>query len=253
MVPPTPPLAPGFRTEPLWHVGVELPDEVHERRPLPAEADVAIVGAGYCGVMAGARLAERGRAAVVLEADPIGVGASTRNGGMVIPELKHGPELADGQVRVAGRGAGRLRVRRLRSRRATRRRVVDRLRLLAHRRPAARAPRTARSRSRGRGSRVARRARRGSAVPHAWRAARGDRDERVPRRPARRADGWAPAGEVPRGARAPGARRGRAAARLDARDGGRGRAAVVVTASRRTAARSRHATCSSRRTRTPTG
>jgi glycine/D-amino acid oxidase-like deaminating enzyme len=90
--PPAPPLASGYRSEPLWHVGVELPAEVHEARPLPSAAEVVVVGAGYCGVMAGAQLAARGREVLVLEADPLGVGASTRNGGMVIPELKHGPE-----------------------------------------------------------------------------------------------------------------------------------------------------------------
>jgi glycine/D-amino acid oxidase-like deaminating enzyme len=88
----TTPLAPGFRLEPLWHAGVEVPLEANAVRRLPGDADVVIVGGGYCGVMAGAQLAARGRTAVVLEADPIGVGASTRNGGMVIPELKHGPE-----------------------------------------------------------------------------------------------------------------------------------------------------------------
>ncbi len=93
MVAPAPaPLAAGFRLEPLWHADAAPPDAVHEVQPLPATADVLIVGGGYCGVTAGARLAARGREAVVLEADPIGVGASTRNGGMVIPELKHGPE-----------------------------------------------------------------------------------------------------------------------------------------------------------------
>jgi glycine/D-amino acid oxidase-like deaminating enzyme len=58
---------------------------------LPASADVVVVGAGYCGTVAAAELARRGRSAVVVEAGPIGAGASTRNGGMVIPELKHGP------------------------------------------------------------------------------------------------------------------------------------------------------------------
>jgi len=92
VVAPTPPLAPGFRLEPLWHAGVEHPEELREVGPLPADADAVVVGGGYCGVMAGARLAARGHSAVVLEADPIGVGTSTRNGGMVIPELKHAPD-----------------------------------------------------------------------------------------------------------------------------------------------------------------
>lgn len=85
------PLAPEYREAPLWHDGVERV-RTTEPQPLPSAADVVIVGGGYCGVMAAAELAQRGRHVVVLEADELGVGgASTRNGGMVIPELKHGP------------------------------------------------------------------------------------------------------------------------------------------------------------------
>lgn len=58
---------------------------------LPGEADVVVVGGGYCGLSAGAELARRGRHAVVLDAHDLGWGASTRNGGMVLPELKAGP------------------------------------------------------------------------------------------------------------------------------------------------------------------
>jgi glycine/D-amino acid oxidase-like deaminating enzyme len=50
-----------------------------------------VVGAGYCGVTAGWQLAARGRDVVVFEAGPLGAGASTRNGGMLLPELKLGP------------------------------------------------------------------------------------------------------------------------------------------------------------------
>ena len=78
----------------LWHEGVSLPF-VDEARPLPRSADVVVVGGGYCGITAGSELAKRGRDVVVVEADPLGVGASTRNAGMVLPELKHSPrELA---------------------------------------------------------------------------------------------------------------------------------------------------------------
>jgi glycine/D-amino acid oxidase-like deaminating enzyme len=85
------PLAPGFSETPLWHADVSLPATIDDPDPLPAEADIVIVGAGYCGITAAAELAARGLSAVVVEVDAIGVGASTRNGGMVIPELKHGP------------------------------------------------------------------------------------------------------------------------------------------------------------------
>lgn len=56
----------------------------------PDEVDVVVVGAGYCGVRAATGLAARGKRVAVLEADALGTGASTRNGGMVIPELKVG-------------------------------------------------------------------------------------------------------------------------------------------------------------------
>jgi glycine/D-amino acid oxidase-like deaminating enzyme len=57
----------------------------------PGGADVVVVGGGYCGLSAGAELARRGRSVVVLDAHDLGWGASTRNGGMVLPELKAGP------------------------------------------------------------------------------------------------------------------------------------------------------------------
>src|SRR5690606_12472138 len=47
-----------------------------------AEAEVAIIGGGYAGLACAIRLAERGIGAVVLDAGPIGWGASGRNGGM---------------------------------------------------------------------------------------------------------------------------------------------------------------------------
>lgn len=46
------------------------------------EAEVAIIGGGYAGLACAIRLAERGANALVLDAGPIGWGASGRNGGM---------------------------------------------------------------------------------------------------------------------------------------------------------------------------
>ena len=74
-------------------------------------ADVAIVGAGYSGLAAALQLAESGMSVVVLEAGEPGWGASGRNGGQVIPGLKHDPdelvamfgaEAGEHLVRVAG-------------------------------------------------------------------------------------------------------------------------------------------------------
>jgi glycine/D-amino acid oxidase-like deaminating enzyme len=61
--------------------------------PLDADtqADVIVIGAGYCGLSTALHLAERGVRVVVLEAREIGFGGSGRNGGQVIPGLKHDP------------------------------------------------------------------------------------------------------------------------------------------------------------------
>ncbi len=56
------------------------------------EADVVIVGGGFTGLSSALFLAERGKTVAVLEARHIGFGASGRNGGQVIPGLKHDPE-----------------------------------------------------------------------------------------------------------------------------------------------------------------
>lgn len=56
--------------------------------PLPNHADIAIIGAGYTGISAARTLARRGCEVLVLESDTAGFGASTRNGGFVLPGYK---------------------------------------------------------------------------------------------------------------------------------------------------------------------
>src|SRR3981081_1741466 len=57
-------------------------------RDLPESIDVAVVGAGYCGLSAARTLAKRGMNVVVLEAETFGWGASSRNGGMGLTGMK---------------------------------------------------------------------------------------------------------------------------------------------------------------------
>ena len=55
---------------------------------LPSQVDVAVIGAGFTGLSAARALAKRGANVVVLEANSIGWGASSRNGGMVLTGMK---------------------------------------------------------------------------------------------------------------------------------------------------------------------
>jgi glycine/D-amino acid oxidase-like deaminating enzyme len=55
----------------------------------PAKIDVAIVGSGITGLNAALELARAGRSVVVLDAEDLGHGASTRNAGYVGRSLKH--------------------------------------------------------------------------------------------------------------------------------------------------------------------
>jgi glycine/D-amino acid oxidase-like deaminating enzyme len=72
-----------------WHTTVQMPD-ASDLTPLPKNVDVAIVGGGYTGLSAARTLARQGARVAVLEANTIGWGASSRNGGMVLTGLKLG-------------------------------------------------------------------------------------------------------------------------------------------------------------------
>ena len=59
------------------------PRETRTKENLPKRAEIAIVGSGFTGLVAALQLARAGRDVVVLEADTVGYGASSRNGGQV--------------------------------------------------------------------------------------------------------------------------------------------------------------------------
>jgi glycine/D-amino acid oxidase-like deaminating enzyme len=77
---------PGMKERPYWSDTVApFSPAPHD---FPARVDVAIVGGGYTGLSAARELARSGARVAVLEANTLGWGASSRNGGMVLTGLK---------------------------------------------------------------------------------------------------------------------------------------------------------------------
>ena len=70
-----------------WHTTIKMPDDSN-LTPIPEKVDVAIIGGGYTGLSAARTLAKHGVNVAVLEAETIGWGASSRNGGMTLTGLK---------------------------------------------------------------------------------------------------------------------------------------------------------------------
>jgi glycine/D-amino acid oxidase-like deaminating enzyme len=78
-----------LREQNFWLTTAAIP-QTDRAQPLPEKADMAVIGAGFTGLSAARTLARRGASVVLLEAETIGWGASSRNGGMVLTGLKLG-------------------------------------------------------------------------------------------------------------------------------------------------------------------
>jgi glycine/D-amino acid oxidase-like deaminating enzyme len=73
----------------FWQTTVDMPDAA-DTAAIPESVDLAVIGGGYTGLSAARAAAGRGLRVAVLEAESMGWGASSRNGGMVLTGLKLG-------------------------------------------------------------------------------------------------------------------------------------------------------------------
>jgi len=90
-----------LKTTPFW---IDTVTSTCPISPLPAQADIAIVGGGYTGLSAARTLAKAGLKVVVLEQGRLGQGASSMNGGQVSTGLKEGaPSLIKQYGPIMGR------------------------------------------------------------------------------------------------------------------------------------------------------
>jgi glycine/D-amino acid oxidase-like deaminating enzyme len=77
----TAPLAENYRETPVWWDDTTFP--TLPESPLPRTADAVVIGAGFTGITAAAKLSEAGKHVVVLDSGGLGEGASGRNAGMI--------------------------------------------------------------------------------------------------------------------------------------------------------------------------
>lgn len=75
-----------FKAEPYWWD--VAPREAPSPTDLPSSVDVLVIGSGYTGLHAALRTARAGRSTLVVEAEALGFGASSRNGGQISTSVK---------------------------------------------------------------------------------------------------------------------------------------------------------------------
>lgn len=78
----------------FWQDTVAMPGSAYSN-DLPSKVDLAVIGGGIPGLSAARQLARSGLSVAVLEAESIGWGASSRNGGMALTGLKLDAEVVE--------------------------------------------------------------------------------------------------------------------------------------------------------------
>jgi hypothetical protein len=77
-----------LKLAPYWWERVPRPEPASIA--WPAAVDVLVIGSGYTGLHAALQTARAGRHTLVVDAEDLGYGCSTRNGGQVSTSIKPG-------------------------------------------------------------------------------------------------------------------------------------------------------------------
>ncbi len=95
------PLAEDYRETPLWWDDTTFPTVPEST--LPKRADAVIIGAGFTGLCAAAKLVEHGKHVVVVDRGALGEGASGRNAGMIHAGVRRDASWLERHHGAAGR------------------------------------------------------------------------------------------------------------------------------------------------------
>ena len=93
-----------FSAQPYWWDITPRPQ--NSQAPLPASTEVLVIGSGYTGLHCALETAAAGRHTTVIDAQDLGWGCSTRNGGQISGEIK--PDYAELSRRYGGAEAQAL-------------------------------------------------------------------------------------------------------------------------------------------------